>query len=179
MFLVFRGGCFRVITRGIAASCACVIQRPRSFSRDISRVYAPASPLALHHLTAYSSDMSNVEERAMQVELATLRDELERLQAAHDAQHPVDVTVPGSVAALYRQPKIANFCRENPVMWFVQAEITLRNAGIRNPATKDSRLYRRKIGHGSVTVSPRIIDLGPSPGGHLRANESSFNRDLR
>ena len=41
-----------------------------------------------------------------------------------------------AVNAIYRSPKIPNFCRDNPTTWFVQAEVTLRNAGITVSATK-------------------------------------------
>lgn len=37
---------------------------------------------------------------------------------------------------MYKSPKISSFHRENLLSWFIQAEITLRNAGVTVSATK-------------------------------------------
>ena len=90
-------------------------------------------------------------------EVPRLTEQLATLQNANDAanQTPPEITnnansnnannnannvvnqgtVP-SVNTSYRQPKISSFSHENPTVWFTQAEITLRNAGITVAATK-------------------------------------------
>ena len=70
-----------------------------------------------------------------------------------------------AVNAIYRQPKIATFSRENPIIWFTQAEITLRNAGIVVSATKADCIAEKldfealQAIHDIITADPRPADI--------------------
>ena len=98
-----------------------------------------------------------------QQEVAELRQQIAALQAAGNNQNvaPAANAAP-AVNALYRQPKIASFSRENPSVWFSQAEITLRNAGITTSATK-ADFIAEKLDMEAFEAIKDIVTLEPSP----------------
>ena len=52
----------------------------------------------------------------------------------------------------YRAPKIPPFVRSNPLAWFAQAEITLRNASITASATKADLIAEKLDSDGVMCV---------------------------
>ena len=67
-----------------------------------------------------------------------------------------------AVNTMYRQPKIAAFCRDNPSIWFMQAEIALRNAGITASSTK-ADCITENLDHEALQVICDIISGEPRP----------------
>ncbi|XP_023245119.1 uncharacterized protein LOC111642839 [Copidosoma floridanum] len=99
----------------------------------------------------------------LEADLAAARAEVARLQATPgNADGQNSNSSDARVAALYRQPKIPNFCRDNPQTWFLQAEITLRNAGIRNSVTK-ADFIAEKLDLEALQVIQEIMTRDPAP----------------
>lgn len=104
--------------------------------------------------------------RQLELDLATANANLARFQNALGANNIVEdngtPALAPTVAAIYRQPKIPAFCRDNPHTWFLQAEITLRNAGVRNFATK-ADFIAEKLDLEALQVVQDIMSLDPAP----------------
>ncbi|XP_023245312.1 uncharacterized protein LOC111642887 [Copidosoma floridanum] len=69
---------------------------------------------------------------------------------------------PQNITAIYRQPKIPGFSRENPDAWFFQAEVTLKNAGITNQATKADFIVE-KLDMQALQAVQDIFRISPVP----------------
>lgn len=104
--------------------------------------------------------------RQLEIDLATANANLARFQNALGANNNAEVNeIPAlapTVAAIYRQPKIPAFCRDNPHTWFLQAEITLRNAGVRNSVTKTD-FIAEKLDLEALQVVQDLMSLDPAP----------------
>ena len=97
--------------------------------------------------------------------LAEKEAEIERLQNEQGTGGRGNNNVTANVSAMYRQPKVATFSRKNSLMWFAQAEITLRNAGITTASTKADFLAEKldmeafQAVHDLLTIEPRPADI--------------------
>ncbi|XP_066593223.1 uncharacterized protein [Prorops nasuta] len=85
---------------------------------------------------------------------------LEKIRVLEEKASAGEAT--SSVAAIYKAPKIANFCHNNPSTWFLQAEITMKNAGIVVSATK-AECIAEKLDLKALEVIKDLLSLSPYP----------------
>jgi len=90
-------------------------------------------------------------------ELDALRAELRDIQQNNSTTTPAPV-----VSSIYKAPKIPLFCKENVSVWFLQVDITFRNAGITASTTK-ADFVAEKLDYEALQAISDIITLEPRP----------------
>lgn len=107
---------------------------------------------------------------ALQEELSALKIQLAQLTTANEAAAAsnngaipaISNATQNAYVAAYKAPKIAPFIRSNPSIWFTQAEITMRNAGIEVSATM-ADFVAEKLDADALMCVIDLLGLKPRP----------------
>ena len=150
--------CVRALGSSLTVYCTCVCDLVSCANCKLTHTVAAGISVDVMAPTTPALSLEEAQQKIQELEtqLAASR-ALSTPQQSNAMQNVAPV-----VNSIYRQPKIATFCRKDPMIWFTQAKITLRNAGIVVSATK-ADCIAEKLDFEALQSIHDIITAEPCP----------------